>query len=79
MSNIPIKSFWGSINVNAFGKIYKLLKGTEKIKNTEAYGEDLYIDATEWDNGEISITVFDNNTRTKHRLGSLKPSKYQPR
>lgn len=69
----PKKKYFGEVNLDNIGKAVK--EHPHKMKDA-GYGKELKVEAALWDDGSISIEVYENGTR--YKVGRLMPSKFQP-
>ena len=70
-----MKKYWGSLNLDEIGKAVKAVP--DKYKDTEKYGKQLTVDATIWDDGNISISVYNKETKERYKVGNLRVSSFQ--
>ncbi len=55
------------------------IKGNPKaFNNHEKYGKTLWVEATKWDDGGLSIGNFNSETKTNYNIGSGKPKEMSP-
>ena len=70
----PSEKFWGSLNLDKLKEA--VLGAPSKIKEDEKYGKQLYIDAAQWEDGGISISVYDKESQQRFSIGNLRVSNF---
>jgi len=72
MSNQPKRKFRLGINLNDLGAY---VKETPKAVTEKAeYGKTAWLDATEWEDGNISLTGYNAETQKRYKVGVGKPA-----
>ena len=66
----PVKKFYGNINVDGLTKVKHLIEEHEK------FGKQLKINAAQWEDGNITIDVWDKEAKQATKLGSLRVSTF---
>ena len=74
MSNQPTKKMWGYLLKDEVEKVTKM---AHLVKKNEKYGNQIAVKAAEWDNGNISIQVWDPETKTAVKILTLRPDNGQ--
>jgi len=67
----PVKKFYGNISIDALTELKHLIETHEK------YGKQLKVGAAQWDDGGISIDVWDKEAKKATKLGSLRVSQFE--
>ena len=70
MPNIKEK-FFGNISIDEVGKAKSLFTDHDK------YGKQLKIQATQWEDGGISITAYNKETKESFKIGNLRVSQFK--
>jgi len=70
MANIKEK-FFGNISIDEVGKSKGLFTDDEK------YGKQLKVQATQWEDGGISITAWNKETKESFKIGNLRISQFK--
>ena len=71
----PKQKYWGSLSLDEIGKAVKQVPA--KFKNDEKYGKQLQVDAAIWEDGNISISIWDKEKNETIKLGNLRVSQFQ--
>ena len=69
-------NYWGSINLDRIKEAIE--KVPAKLKNDDKYGKQLQVDAKVWDDGNVSISVYNKDTKERVTVASLRVSNFQP-
>ncbi len=72
MSNKPTAKFWGAINKKNLDQVLSL---DSAITSHEKYGDQIKVDAAQWDGGNISIKFYHKETNSNIDLLTLRPQK----
>ncbi len=70
----PSKKFWGSLSLDEIGKAIKAVP--DKVKNDNKYGKQIYVEAAQWDDDGISISIWNKETKENYKIGSLRVSQF---
>ena len=70
----PVKKFFGSLSLDGVKKA--VLEIPNKVDNNEKYGKQLKITAAQWDDGGISIGIWDAERKEEIKLGNLRVSQF---
>ena len=66
----PVKKFFGNLNVDGITEVKHLIEAHEK------YGKQLKITAAQWEDGGISIDVWDKEAKKATKVGTLRVSTF---
>ena len=69
----PKEKFFGSLNLDGIGKAVK--SAPDKVKESD-FGRELKIQAAQWDDDGISISVYNAETKENIKIGNLKVSQF---
>ena len=72
MSKKPTSKFWGGLNKQNLDKV--LLKDNAITKH-EKYGDQIMVDAAQWDGGNITVSFYDKESNSSVKLLTLRPQK----
>ena len=70
----PVKKFFGNLSLDGIKKAVLELPG--KVDNNEKYGKQLKVQAAQWEDGGISISLWDGENKVSIPLGNLRVSKF---
>jgi len=69
MSNQPTRKGRGPLNLNQI-KEYTTAN-PKSMSNSDNYGKSVWVDAAEWEDGRISLTGYDPETKKRFNIGFL--------
>lgn len=72
----PKQKFYGNLQLDNLGKAIQSLPA--KVQESEQYGKQFKINAAQWDDDKISISVWNPETKETFKLGTLIVSQFQP-
>ena len=72
MSNKPTAKFWGGINKQNLDQV---LSKDNAITNNEKYGDQIMVDAAQWDGENITVNFYDKANKESIKLLTLRPQK----
>ena len=70
----PVKKYFGSLSLDGVKKA--VVEVPSKVDNSEKYGKQLKVSAAMWEDGGISISLWDAETKTEIKLGNLRVSQF---
>ena len=70
----PTKKFFGSLSLDGIKQA--VLEVPAKVDNSEKYGKQLKVSAAQWDDGGISINLWDADNKREIKLGNLRVSQF---
>ena len=70
----PSQKFFGSLSLDGLKKAVTEIP--TKVDNSEKYGKQLKINAAQWSDGNISIDIYNSETKESIKLGSLRVSQF---
>ena len=70
----PTKKYFGNLSLDGIKKAVLELPG--KVDNNEKYGKQLKVQAAMWEDGGISISLWDNENKVSIPLGNLRVSQF---
>ena len=70
----PKQKFFGSLSLDGIKKA--VVEVSSKVDEHEKYGKQLKVQAAQWDDGAISITLWDAEKKESINLGRLMISKF---
>ena len=71
----PKSKYWGSLSLDNIGKAVKQVPA--KFKDDPKYGKQLTVDAALWEDGNISLSVWDKESKETIKIGNLRLSQFQ--
>ena len=66
---------WGSLSLDGIAKAKTSTPA--RFKNSEKYGNQMTFDAKMWDDGNITLSVWNKDTQERTYIGSVRISKDQ--
>jgi len=70
MANENIKQkYFGNLQLDNLGKAVKTIPG--KVEKSEKYGHQIKVKAAMWEDGGITIDIWDGENKVAHKLGKL--------
>ncbi len=72
MSNKPVAKFWGNIKKKELDEVLAL---PNSVTTHEKYGDQIMIQAAQWDSGNISVQFWDKETNKNIDVLVLRPQK----
>jgi|TARA_R110000751_G_scaffold264578_1_gene363672 hypothetical protein len=63
------QKYFGNLQLDNLGKAVKTIPG--KVEKTEQYGHQIKVKAAMWDDGGITIDIWDAENKVAHKLGKL--------
>ena len=64
-----IKKYFGTIQLDNLGKAVRTIPA--KVDKTEKYGHQIKVKAATWEDGGITIDIWDAENKVAHKLGKL--------
>jgi len=61
--------YYGNLQLDNLGKAVKTIPG--KVEKTEKYGHQIKVKAAMWEDGGITIDIWDAENKVAHKLGKL--------
>ena len=71
-NNKPTAKFWGAINKRNLDQVLSL---ESAVTSHEKYGDQIKVDAAQWEGGNISIKFYHKATNSNIDLLTLRPQK----
>lgn len=72
----PKEKYFGNLQIDALNKAMDNIPA--KLTNHEKYGKQFKVQAAQWDDGKITLSVWNSETKETFKLGSLILSQFQP-
>ena len=63
------QKYYGNLQLDNLGKAVKTIPG--KVEKTEKYGHQIKVKAAMWEDGGITIDIWDAENKVAHKLGKL--------
>lgn len=63
------QKFFGNLQLDNLGKAVKTIPS--KVDKTEKYGHQIKVKGTMWEDGGITIDIWDAENKVAHKLGKL--------
>ena len=63
------QKYFGNLQLDNLGKAVRTVPG--KVEKTEKYGHQLKVKAAMWEDGGITIDIWDAENKVSHKLGKL--------
>jgi|TARA_R110000744_G_scaffold326736_1_gene432521 hypothetical protein len=63
------QKYYGNLQLDNLGKAVKTIPG--KVEKTEQYGHQIKVKAAMWEDGGITIDIWDAENKVAHKLGKL--------
>ena len=70
----PVKKLFGSVSLDGIKKAVVSIPG--KVQESEKYGKQLQVQGAEWEDGAISISIYNGETKESINIGRLMLSKF---
>ncbi len=67
------KKYWGSLKLD---ELEKAMNSAPDKVSDNGYGKEFKIDAVVFSDGNITISVYNKETKERFSIGKLMPSKY---
>ena len=71
----PVKKYFGSLSLDGISQAVKQV--SSKVDVSEKYGKQLKVSASMWDDGGVSIDIWDGDTKESIKLGNLRVSQFE--
>ena len=71
----PKTKLWGSLSLDGIAKAKKSVPA--RFKNSEKYGNQMTFDARMWDDGNITLSVWNKDTQERTFIGTVRISNDQ--
>ena len=68
-------NYFGLLNIDDLGKTIK--SNPDKVVNKENYGRNLQIDGKQWEDGSISLSIYNKESKERFNIGKIFKSKFQ--
>ncbi len=63
------QKYYGNLQLDNLGKAVKTIP--EKVQKSEKYGHQIKVKAAMWEDGGITIDIWDAENKVAHKLGKL--------
>jgi|TARA_A100000172_G_scaffold63450_1_gene42846 hypothetical protein len=63
------QKYFGNLQLDNLGKAVKTIPS--KVEKTDKYGHQIKVKATMWEDGGITIDIWDAENKVAHKLGKL--------
>jgi hypothetical protein len=63
------QKYYGNLQLDNLGKAVKTIPG--KVQKSEEYGHQIKVKAAMWEDGGITIDIWDAENKVAHKLGKL--------
>ena len=70
----PKAKYYGSLSLDGVKKAVTEISA--KVNDSDKYGKQLKVNAAMWEDGNISIDIYNSDTKESIKLGSLRVSKF---
>ena len=70
----PVKKFFGNLSLDGVKKA--VVEVPAKVDNHEKYGKQLKVTAAQWEDGGISISLWNAEKKEEIKLGNLRVSQF---
>ena len=70
----PVKKFFGNLSLDGIKKA--VVEVPNKVDNHEKYGKQIKVSAAQWEDGGISISIWNGEKKEEIKLGNLRVSQF---